>query len=65
MDQNIDNETIHALQVFFILRKKNNQVTFLHVFHHGCLPMFWWWGVIIVPGKCSTTVYQCSGGGVS
>lgn len=40
--------------VFFILRKKNNQVTFLHVFHHGCLPMFWWWGVIIVPGGFGT-----------
>lgn len=24
-------------QVFFVLRKKNNQVTFLHVYHHGCL----------------------------
>ncbi|KAL4238733.1 Elongation of very long chain fatty acids protein 7 [Mactra antiquata] len=40
--------------VFFILRKKNNQVTFLHVFHHGCLPMFWWWGVKAVPGGFGT-----------
>lgn len=27
--------TILHLQVFFILRKKNNQITFLHVYHHG------------------------------
>lgn len=40
--------------VFFILRKKNSQVTFLHVFHHGCLPMFWWWGVKAVPGGFGT-----------
>ena len=24
--------------VFFVMRKKNNQVTFLHVFHHGKSP---------------------------
>lgn len=24
-----------CLQVFFVLRKKNNQITFLHVYHHG------------------------------
>ncbi|KAJ2947127.1 hypothetical protein O0L34_g16479 [Tuta absoluta] len=26
--------------VFFILRKKNNQVTFLHVYHHSCMMVF-------------------------
>lgn len=48
--------------VFFILRKKNNQVTFLHVFHHGCLPMFWWWGVKAVPGGFGTfhSMVNCS-----
>ncbi|KAK3595556.1 hypothetical protein CHS0354_021667 [Potamilus streckersoni] len=40
--------------VFFILRKKNSQVTFLHVFHHGALPIFWWFGVKIVPGGFGT-----------
>ncbi|KAL5008886.1 hypothetical protein ScPMuIL_014467 [Solemya velum] len=30
---------------FFILRKKNNQISFLHVFHHGFLPFSWWIGV--------------------
>ncbi|WAR19572.1 ELOV7-like protein [Mya arenaria] len=44
--------TVH--EVFFILRKKTNQVTFLHVFHHGCLPVFWWWGVKAVPGGFGT-----------
>ena len=24
--------------VFFVLRKKNNQVTFLHVYHHTAVP---------------------------
>lgn len=26
---------ICILQVFFVLRKKNNQISFLHVYHHG------------------------------
>ncbi|XP_024902200.1 elongation of very long chain fatty acids protein 1 isoform X2 [Pteropus alecto] len=36
--------------VIFILRKKDGQVTFLHVFHHSVLPWSWWWGVNIAPG---------------
>nr|KAF6443630.1 ELOVL fatty acid elongase 1 [Molossus molossus] len=36
--------------VIFILRKKDGQVTFLHVFHHSVLPWSWWWGVRIAPG---------------
>ncbi|XP_068674601.1 very long chain fatty acid elongase 5-like [Montipora foliosa] len=27
---------------FFILRKKNNQVSFLHVYHHAATCIFWW-----------------------
>ncbi|XP_068717452.1 very long chain fatty acid elongase 4-like isoform X4 [Montipora capricornis] len=27
---------------FFILRKKNNQVTFLHVYHHTSMCILWW-----------------------
>ena len=30
---------------FFILRKKNNQVTFLHVYHHATMPFIWWAGI--------------------
>ncbi|XP_072857040.2 very long chain fatty acid elongase 4 isoform X1 [Pogona vitticeps] len=36
--------------VFFILRKKNDQVTFLHVYHHGTMLFNWWAGVKYVPG---------------
>ena len=36
--------------VFFILRKKTNQVTFLHVYHHVTMPTLWWIGVKWVPG---------------
>ncbi|XP_030061389.1 very long chain fatty acid elongase 1 [Microcaecilia unicolor] len=36
--------------VFFVLRKKNSQITFLHIFHHSVLPWSWWWGVKFGPG---------------
>ncbi|XP_033838164.1 elongation of very long chain fatty acids protein 1a [Periophthalmus magnuspinnatus] len=35
--------------VFFVLRKKQNQITFLHVFHHSVMPWSWWWGVALTP----------------
>ncbi|XP_033629683.1 elongation of very long chain fatty acids protein 4-like isoform X2 [Asterias rubens] len=35
---------------FFILRKKNNQVTFLHVYHHSSMMVNWWLGVKFVAG---------------
>uniref|UniRef100_A0A671LMB0 Elongation of very long chain fatty acids protein n=1 Tax=Sinocyclocheilus anshuiensis TaxID=1608454 RepID=A0A671LMB0_9TELE len=35
--------------VFFVLRKKHSQVTFLHIFHHSILPWTWWWGVTLTP----------------
>ncbi|GFO20944.1 elongation of very long chain fatty acids protein [Plakobranchus ocellatus] len=28
--------------VFFVLRKKNSQISFLHVFHHSTMPLLWW-----------------------
>ncbi|GBM99044.1 Elongation of very long chain fatty acids protein 4 [Araneus ventricosus] len=31
--------------VFFVLRKKQNQVTILHVIHHALMPLFCWWGL--------------------
>lgn len=40
--------------VFFILRKKFNQVSFLHVFHHGVMPPSWWIGVKFAPGGFGT-----------
>ncbi|XP_021370680.1 elongation of very long chain fatty acids protein 4-like [Mizuhopecten yessoensis] len=35
---------------FFILRKKNEQITFLHVYHHSTMPLNWWLGVKFVAG---------------
>lgn len=36
--------------VFFILRKKNNQMTFLHVYHHSTMIFNWWLGAKYAPG---------------
>ena len=35
---------------FFILRKKNNQLTFLHVYHHSTMFCLWWIGIKWVAG---------------
>jgi len=40
--------------VFFIMRKKFNQVSFLHVFHHGIMAPSWWIGVKFTPGGFGT-----------
>jgi elongation of very long chain fatty acids protein 7 len=40
--------------VFFILKQKTNQVTFLHVFHHGIMPVSWWFAVKLAPGGFTT-----------
>lgn len=37
--------------LFFILRKKYNQVSTLHVIHHGIMPFSVWWGIKFVPGN--------------
>ncbi|GFY70915.1 elongation of very long chain fatty acids protein 1 [Trichonephila inaurata madagascariensis] len=39
-----------AMQVFFILRKKDSQINFLHVFHHSTVPVTAWFGVAYGPG---------------
>ncbi|XP_063075113.1 ELOVL fatty acid elongase 8a [Engraulis encrasicolus] len=36
--------------VFFVLRKKNSQLTFLHVYHHCTMIFNWWSGVKYVAG---------------
>uniref|UniRef100_UPI00358F771C very long chain fatty acid elongase 7-like n=1 Tax=Myxine glutinosa TaxID=7769 RepID=UPI00358F771C len=36
--------------VFFVLRKKNSQISFLHVYHHTIMPLTWWFGVKFVAG---------------
>lgn len=40
--------------VFFVMRKKFNQASFLHVFHHGIMPFSWWFGVKFVGGGFGT-----------
>lgn len=37
--------------VFFVLRKKQNQVTFLHVYHHTMMPFAGFIGVKYVGGR--------------
>nr|CAB3242258.1 elongation of very long chain fatty acids protein 7-like [Phallusia mammillata] len=39
---------------FFILRKKSNQVTFLHVFHHSGMAYGWWFGANFSAGGLGT-----------
>uniref|UniRef100_A0A1B6CS52 Elongation of very long chain fatty acids protein n=1 Tax=Clastoptera arizonana TaxID=38151 RepID=A0A1B6CS52_9HEMI len=39
---------------FFVLRKKNDQITRLHVIHHGVMPLSTWFGVKFTPGGHST-----------
>ncbi|CAG2181481.1 unnamed protein product, partial [Oppiella nova] len=41
--------------IFFILRKKANQLTFLHVYHHSSMFIFWWVGAKFVPGGSALT----------
>lgn len=40
--------------IFFVLRKKQNQVSTLHVVHHGVMPISVWFGVRFTPGGHST-----------
>ncbi|KAG6446370.1 elongation of very long chain fatty acids protein AAEL008004 isoform X3 [Manduca sexta] len=40
--------------VFFVLRKKFDHVSTLHVIHHGVMPMSVWFGVKFTPGGHST-----------
>ncbi|CAF0744793.1 unnamed protein product [Adineta steineri] len=36
--------------IIFVLRKKDNQITFLHVYHHLTMMIFGWYGTAYVPG---------------
>lgn len=40
--------------IFFVMRKKFNQISTLHVTHHGILPMSIWFGLKFTPGGHST-----------
>ncbi|KAL0109561.1 hypothetical protein PUN28_014550 [Cardiocondyla obscurior] len=37
--------------VFFVLRKKQNQITFLHVYHHTIMAFFTWCYLKFLPGE--------------
>ena len=36
--------------MFIILKGKNNQLTFLHIYHHSSMFTVWWIGAKFVPG---------------
>ncbi|KAL7292494.1 hypothetical protein TKK_0014069 [Trichogramma kaykai] len=40
--------------LFFVLRKKNDHISNLHVIHHGIMPMSVWFGVKFSPGGHSS-----------
>ena len=35
--------------IFFVLRKKDRQITFLHLYHHSSVPIFGWMALKIAP----------------
>ena len=39
--------------VFFIVRKRERQLTFLHIYHHSTMFCLWWIGVKYVAGGSS------------
>ncbi|CAB3243590.1 unnamed protein product [Arctia plantaginis] len=40
--------------IFFVLRKKNKQISFLHLYHHSIMPISIWYGVKYLPGGHGT-----------
>lgn len=40
--------------LFFVMRKRYDQVSTLHVIHHGIMPASVWWGVKFTPGGHSS-----------
>jgi elongation of very long chain fatty acids protein 7 len=54
--------TEFADTVFFVLRKKDSQVTLLHLYHHSLTPLETWILVKFLAGKLSKiTEYLCQG----
>ncbi|KAJ8040927.1 Elongation of very long chain fatty acids protein 4 [Holothuria leucospilota] len=46
--------------IIFVLRKKNNQISFLHVFHHSTMIINWWLGVKYIAGGQSWFLAMCN-----
>ena len=42
---------VRCLQVFFVMRKKDNQISYLHLWHHTMMPVWAWLGVKYIPGE--------------
>lgn len=42
--------------IFFVLRKKDNQITFLHMYHHTVMPMISWGVTKYYPGGHCTLI---------
>lgn len=42
--------------VFFVLRKKDRQITFLHLYHHTVMPMISWGATKYYPGGHGTFI---------
>ena len=36
--------------ILMVLRKKDRQITFLHVFHHASMLNIWWFVMMYIPG---------------
>ncbi len=48
--------------IFFVLRKKNNQISFLHVYHHATMFPIWWTGIKwVAGGMCKQTFLSQNG----
>lgn len=46
---------------FFVLKKKNNQISFLHVYHHATMFPIWWIGIKwVAGGQCKYTFILCT-----
>lgn len=44
---------------FFVLKKKNNQISFLHVYHHATMFPIWWIGIKwVAGGQCKWSCQQ-------
>ncbi|XP_014357317.2 elongation of very long chain fatty acids protein 7 [Papilio machaon] len=42
--------------IFFVIRKKNKQITFLHMYHHTVMPMISWGATKYYPGGHGTLI---------
>lgn len=46
--------------LFFIVRKKNNQLSFLHKYHHSTMFLIWWVAARFVPGGSVVIPVTCN-----